>query len=241
MSGSASASAAMQLRMSPTGGMPSSSRSAPDEPPSSATVTIAVRLPVCSLRPRRRVDRPVPPPIATIRGPRASCRFWRSTSASGVSSSARSGWVRLRAARHAPIDHERDADAADDQPAHRERQELERDQVDDRLGRAARLEVLRDLADELRAGEGQQEHAHEREDEPALDAHPGLEPAAKSQTAGRLTPARARDGAPRPARGPSRAAAGRAPRRPRSSGGGRRCSRCRWSGGSCPPPRRPGC
>ena len=44
MSGSASASAAMQLRMSPTGGMPSCSRSTPDEPPSSATVTIAVRL-----------------------------------------------------------------------------------------------------------------------------------------------------------------------------------------------------
>ena len=76
MSGSASASAAMQLRMSPTGGMPSSSRSTPDEPPSSATVTTAVRLLVCSLRPRRSVDRPVPPPIATIRGPRARNRFW---------------------------------------------------------------------------------------------------------------------------------------------------------------------
>ena len=76
MSGSASASAAMQLRMSPTGGMPSYSRSTPDEPPSSATVTMAVRLLVCSLRPRSRVDRPVPPPMATIRGPRARNRFW---------------------------------------------------------------------------------------------------------------------------------------------------------------------
>ena len=76
ISGSASASAAMQLRMSPTGGMPSSSRSTPDEPPSSATVTIAVRLLVCSLSPRSSVDRPVPPPIATIRGPRARNRFW---------------------------------------------------------------------------------------------------------------------------------------------------------------------
>ena len=76
MSGSASARAAMQLRMSPTAGTPRTSRSAPDEPPSSATVTTAVRLLVCSLRPRSRTDSPVPPPIATIRGPRARNRFW---------------------------------------------------------------------------------------------------------------------------------------------------------------------
>ena len=44
ISGSASASATMQLRMSPTAGIPSSSRSTPDDPPSSATVTTAVRL-----------------------------------------------------------------------------------------------------------------------------------------------------------------------------------------------------
>ena len=74
--GSASASAAMQLRMSPTGGTPSSSRSLPDEPPSSATVTTAVMLLLTSLRPRSSVDRPVPPPMATMRGPRASERFW---------------------------------------------------------------------------------------------------------------------------------------------------------------------
>ena len=76
MVGSASASAAMQLRMSPIGGMPSSSRSLPDEPPSSATVTMAVMLLVTSFRPRSSVDRPVPPPMATMRGPRASERFW---------------------------------------------------------------------------------------------------------------------------------------------------------------------
>ena len=76
MVGSASASAVMQLRMSPTGAMPSSSRSLPDEPPSSATVTIAVRLLVACLSPRSRVDWPVPPPMATIRRPRASDRFW---------------------------------------------------------------------------------------------------------------------------------------------------------------------
>ncbi len=37
-----------------------------DEPPSSLTVTMAVRLLVRRLRPRSSVDRPVPPPIATI-------------------------------------------------------------------------------------------------------------------------------------------------------------------------------
>ena len=43
-SGSASASAAMQLRMSPGGSTFMSRRSTPLEPPSSATVTMAVRL-----------------------------------------------------------------------------------------------------------------------------------------------------------------------------------------------------
>ena len=76
MAGSASASAAMQLRMSPTGGTPSCSRSMPLEPPSSATVTTAVMLLLTSLSPRSKVDWPVPPPMATMRGPRASERFW---------------------------------------------------------------------------------------------------------------------------------------------------------------------
>ena len=44
MTGSASARAAMQLRMSPTGAMPSSLRRRPDDPPSSATATTAVML-----------------------------------------------------------------------------------------------------------------------------------------------------------------------------------------------------
>ena len=58
MAGSASASAAMHLRMSPMGGTPSSVRSLPDEPPSSATVTTAVMLLVTSLRPRSSTDKP---------------------------------------------------------------------------------------------------------------------------------------------------------------------------------------
>ncbi len=66
----------MQLRRSPTGGTPSSSRSLPDDRPSSATVTTAVMLLLNSLRPRSSVDSPVPPPMATILGPRARERFW---------------------------------------------------------------------------------------------------------------------------------------------------------------------
>jgi len=76
MVGSASARAAMHMRMSPIGAIPSSSRSLPEDPPSSATVTTAVMLLLTSLRPRSSVLRPVPPPIATSRGPRASERFW---------------------------------------------------------------------------------------------------------------------------------------------------------------------
>src|SRR3954465_12644344 len=60
----------MQLRMSPGGSTPNSLRSRPDEPPSSVTVTTPVSwrsrsVPTWCLRPRRRAERPVPPPIAT--------------------------------------------------------------------------------------------------------------------------------------------------------------------------------
>ena len=76
MAGSASASAAMHIRMSPIGGMPISVRSLPDEPPSSATVTTAVMLLVTCFSPRSSTDKPVPPPMATMRGPRARSRRW---------------------------------------------------------------------------------------------------------------------------------------------------------------------
>ena len=74
MAGSVSASAARQFRMSPTAAIPSSWRRRPLDPPSSATDTMAVMFAECSFRPRRSVERPVPPPIATTRGPRASSR-----------------------------------------------------------------------------------------------------------------------------------------------------------------------
>ncbi len=80
---SSSLSATMQLRRSPGGSMLKSLRRRPEEPPSSVTVTRAARsvmrlgsesaettLPgtaTCLRRPRSRVDKPVPPPMATTR------------------------------------------------------------------------------------------------------------------------------------------------------------------------------
>src|SRR5690349_5997481 len=71
----------MQFRMSPGGRICSSSRRRPELPPSSDTVTIAdndsshgtlsCRRETYCLRPDRRVDKPVPPPIATRRSPRS--------------------------------------------------------------------------------------------------------------------------------------------------------------------------
>ena len=152
----------MQLRMSPTGGIPSSVRRTPDEPPSSATVTIAVRLLVCSLSPRRSVDRPVPPPIATIA--RAAGqepllvdeldeRLVRIGSAKRVGQDA-----------DGPIRAERDEDDADrpgDEAAQGVRQELEREHVDERPGQPGRFEIPGDLAEEVGERERQQQQAGE--------------------------------------------------------------------------------
>ncbi len=63
----------MQWRMSPGGGIPMSRRSTPEPPPSSATVTTAVRFLVYFFSPRSMVDSPVPPPMAVIFGPRSHC------------------------------------------------------------------------------------------------------------------------------------------------------------------------
>src|SRR3989449_11662165 len=82
ISGSDSASATRQSRMSPGGRMPSSRRSRPELPPSSNTVTTAVRLLVNSFSPRSSVESPVPPPMTTMRGPRRRWRCWARTSTS---------------------------------------------------------------------------------------------------------------------------------------------------------------
>src|ERR1035437_9584893 len=74
ISGSASASAMRHCRKSPGGRIRYSSRSLPDDPPSSATVTMADRLEVYVFRPRSSELRPVPPPMATMRGPRLFSR-----------------------------------------------------------------------------------------------------------------------------------------------------------------------
>ena len=77
---SASARATRQLRISPGGIIALSRISRPLEPPSSVTVTTAVMFEVWAFRPRRSVESPVPPPIATMRGPCASCCRRRYTS-----------------------------------------------------------------------------------------------------------------------------------------------------------------
>ena len=60
MSDSSSARATRQLRMSPGGSTPMPLRSRPELPPSSATVTTAVRLLVCCLRPLSSAAKPLP-------------------------------------------------------------------------------------------------------------------------------------------------------------------------------------
>ena len=88
MMGSTLARASMQWRMSPGGGMPMSRRSTPDPPPSSATVTTAVRFRVYFFKPRSMVDSPVPPPMAVILGPRSHCWALGSISSIAISSLA---------------------------------------------------------------------------------------------------------------------------------------------------------
>ena len=69
---SLSARATRQFRRSPGAMIPISSRSLPEEPPSSATVTMAVILDVLFFIPRSSMDSPWPPPMATTRSPRDS-------------------------------------------------------------------------------------------------------------------------------------------------------------------------
>src|SRR5690348_11015529 len=60
--------AIMQFLMSPGGKTCSSSRSRPELPPSSVTVTMTDKRALIFFNPRNRVERPVPPPIETILG-----------------------------------------------------------------------------------------------------------------------------------------------------------------------------
>src|SRR5215475_10707578 len=62
-----SASAVRAMRRSPGGSVPSSRRMRPDEPPSSATVTTAVRLAVSRRSADSDAESPCPPPSATAR------------------------------------------------------------------------------------------------------------------------------------------------------------------------------
>ena len=151
----------------------------PDDPPSSATVTIAVRLLVCSLSPRSSVDSPVPPPIATIRGPRARKLLVDQLDQRLVRrrprGTGRSGRGSRDTRRTRPARPRRDPD---DEPAQRERQELERDEVDERPGDPPGSRSRGDLAEEV--GERQRQQRAGRRtttQQPALDADPGRQPA----------------------------------------------------------------
>src|SRR5207244_5152188 len=65
---SSSERAIMQLRISPGGGTPSSSRRRPELPPSSVTVTITDKSARNFFSPRNSVESPFPPPMETILG-----------------------------------------------------------------------------------------------------------------------------------------------------------------------------
>src|ERR1051326_8670036 len=56
------------MRKSPGGAMPSSSRSTPEDPPSSATGTTAVTLRLSCREAPSAAERPWPPPMQTMRG-----------------------------------------------------------------------------------------------------------------------------------------------------------------------------
>ena len=97
--------ATMQLRMSPGGRTRYSRRRRPELPPSSVTVTTAVkseigcfgrrfpRSAMCSFRPRSTAERPVPPPSATTRtdGDRRSSNFFMGRARDQPAELSRSG------------------------------------------------------------------------------------------------------------------------------------------------------
>ena len=178
ISGSASARATMQFRMSPTAGMASDSRSRPDDPPSSATVTTAVMLLLYAFSPRSSVDRPVPPPKATILGPRARNRLWKMTSDSDRSPSAGTNG-RDQGVNDPPRSEpeERDAGRAHDQRPNAVRQELQRQSRHHRLARSADLHLAVDLAQPQGPSQGQAQLARKDQQQPALDTHAGSHPA----------------------------------------------------------------
>ena len=78
-----------------------------------------------------------------------------------------------------PEQDEDDADRSGDEAAQRERQELEREEVDQPTGQPGRLVVASDLAEEVGECHGQQQEAHEDDQQPALDPDPGSQPAAQ--------------------------------------------------------------
>ncbi len=77
-------SADRAMRRSPGGRTPYSSRSRPEDPPSSATVTIAVSSEVSRRSADSEADRPWPPPSATTEGPLSCCWLANAALAGGT-------------------------------------------------------------------------------------------------------------------------------------------------------------
>ena len=122
-------------------------------------------------------------------------------------------------------------------PRSGERQELEGQQVDERAGRRRRARGPRLTWRRTWAhAEGEQEQPDEDDEEPALDADPGRQPAPQVHRPLEL-PVEDRDRPDVLLAQPGGQLLGDR----RSSGGSRRCSRSRSSAASCPRRRRPGC
>jgi hypothetical protein len=147
----------MQFRMSPTGGMPSSSRRTPDDPPSSATAA-------------DRHD-----PGTTGEEPLLVDQLDQRLI--GVVYPER-----VRQDVHEPVraEHQqRNPDRRSRETAQGERQELERQGIDHRPADAGRFDVAGDLAQEMGERDGQQQQAREHDEQPALDPDAGGQPASQ--------------------------------------------------------------
>ena len=89
------------------------------------------------------------------------------------------GSTSARTSLYAPRPNRADAHDGGREPAHVERQELQRDHVDEVHRAAAGLQVGGHLAQDVGDADGEDEQAGERDEEPPLDADPDGQPAAE--------------------------------------------------------------
>ncbi len=178
MSGSASARATMQLRMSPTGGMPSSVAQHARRPTIVGDGHDRGQVAGVLLEPAQQrrqagpaADRHDPRPAGEepLLVDELDQRLVRIGRAERVGQ----GVHRLVRAEHDKTDPDRRGREA----AQLERQELERERIDQRAGDAGRLEIAGDLAEEVGQSHGEQDKTGEADQQPALDPDAGGQPA----------------------------------------------------------------